>query len=68
MSDKPRRGGRRPLLTIKTKREGNGRWIAEVLELPDVVVCADTEIEARAEAVDLALHILTARIRQAGEA
>jgi predicted RNase H-like HicB family nuclease len=65
MPDKPRRGGRRPPITVKSKRDGDGRWIAEVLELPEVVVYADTETEARAKAVEVALQILTSRIRQA---
>ena len=68
MPEKPRRGGFHPPITIKSKREGDGRWIAEVLELPEVVVYADTETEARAKAVDLALQVLTSKIRQAGEA
>lgn len=68
MPDKRRRGGCRPPITIKTKREEDGRWIAEVVELADVVVDADTETEVRAMAVDLALQVLTTRIRQAGGA
>lgn len=68
MPDRPRRRGRRPLITIKTGREEDGGWIAEVLELPDVVVYADTETEARAMVVALALQVLTTRIRQAGGA
>ena len=68
MPDRPRGGGRRPLITIDTRREEDGRWIAEVLELPDVVVYADTETGVRAMAVDLALQVLTTRIRQAGGA
>lgn len=68
MPDKPRRSGRRALLTIKTRREEDGQWIAEVVELPEVVVYAGTEIEARAKAVDLALQVLTTRIRRAGGA
>ena len=68
MPDRPRRGGRRPPITIKTGREEDGRWIAEVIELPDVVVYTDTETEARAMAVAFALQVLTTRIRQAGGA
>jgi len=66
--NKPHRCGRHSLITIKTERDGDGRWIAEASELPGVVVYAHTEIEARAKAVDLALQVLTTRIRQAGEA
>ena len=36
--------------------------------LPEVVVYADTETEARAKAVDDALEVFTNRIRQAGGA
>ncbi len=49
-------------LTIEIERETDGRWIAEVLELPGALVYGATEAEARARAQALALRVLADRL------
>lgn len=53
-------------LTIETEREIDGRHIAEVLELPGVMVYGATEAEAVAAVQALALRVLAERV-DAGE-
>ena len=45
-------------LTIEFQRELDGRWIAEVVELPGVLVYGDTEAEAERNVKSLALRVL----------
>jgi predicted RNase H-like HicB family nuclease len=45
-------------LTIETEREDDGRWIAEVPELPGVLAYGATENDAAAKAEALALRVL----------
>ena len=45
-------------LTIETEREDDGRWLAEVPELPGVLAYGQTENEAAAKAEALALRVL----------
>lgn len=54
-------------LTIQTEREVDGRWIAEVPELPGVVVYGGTCDEAIARAEVLALRVLAEDIEQDGQ-
>ncbi len=54
-------------LTIRVEREEDGRWIAEVPELPGVLVYGASETEAMAKAEVLALRVLAERIEH-GEA
>ncbi|MGE0213948.1 MAG: type II toxin-antitoxin system HicB family antitoxin [Parvibaculaceae bacterium] len=54
-------------LTIETEQEEDGRWIAEVPELPGVLAYGATEDAAMAKAETLALRVLAERIEQ-GEA
>jgi predicted RNase H-like HicB family nuclease len=49
-------------LTIETEREVDGRWIAEVPELPGVLAYGMTENEAAAKAEALALRVLADRL------
>jgi predicted RNase H-like HicB family nuclease len=49
-------------LTIETEREADGRWIAEVPELPGVLAYGATESEAMAKAESLALRVLADRL------
>jgi predicted RNase H-like HicB family nuclease len=46
--------------TVEYEQEEDGRWIAEVLELPGVMVYAPTRQEALAKA--LALRVLAERL------
>jgi predicted RNase H-like HicB family nuclease len=50
------------MLKIEVEREEDGRWLAEVQALPGVLVYGDTEAEASAHAVSLALRVLADRI------
>ena len=54
-------------LTIETEQEVDGRWIAEVMEIPGALVYGETTEEAIANVQALALRILADRIEQ-GEA
>ena len=54
-------------LIIETELEGDGRWIAEIPQLPGVLVYGSTEEEAAAKAEILALRVLAERLEQ-GEA
>ncbi len=49
-------------LTIETERETDGRWIAEVPELPGVLAYGATEGEAAAKVEALALRVLADRL------
>jgi predicted RNase H-like HicB family nuclease len=52
---------------IETEREEDGRWMAEVLELPGAMVYAPTRDEAVARAQALALRAVAERLEH-GEA
>jgi predicted RNase H-like HicB family nuclease len=49
-------------LTVVVEREEDGRWIAEVPELPGVMVYGATQAQATAAAQVLALRVLADRI------
>jgi predicted RNase H-like HicB family nuclease len=49
-------------LTVETEQEEDGRWIAEVTELPGVLSYGMTEDEARMRAQALALRVLADRL------
>jgi predicted RNase H-like HicB family nuclease len=48
--------------TIEIEREEDGRWIAEVTELPGVLVYGQTRDEAVAKVQALALHVVADRL------
>ncbi len=48
--------------TVETEREDDGRWIAEVVELPGVLKYGRTRDEAIAQAEALALRVMADRI------
>jgi len=48
--------------TVETEQEEDGRWIAEVTELPGVLSYGMTEDEARMRAQALALRVLADRL------
>ncbi len=54
-------------LTLELDREGDGRYIAEVPDLPGVLAYGATEREATARAQALALRVLADRLEH-GEA
>lgn len=52
---------------VEVEREEDGRWIAEVNELPGVLVYGDSVEQAQAKAQALALRVLADRLEN-GEA
>jgi predicted RNase H-like HicB family nuclease len=53
--------------SIECEREEDGRWLAEVPELPGVLAYGDTAEEAMSKAQVLALRVLAERLEH-GEA
>ncbi|MCU1268653.1 MAG: HicB family protein [Acidobacteria bacterium] len=51
--------------TVEFEREDDGRWLAEVLELPGVLAYGQTSDEAIAKAQALALRVLADRLERA---
>jgi predicted RNase H-like HicB family nuclease len=51
-------------LSIETELEEDGRWIAEVPQLPGVLAYGATADEAAAKAEVLALRVLAERLEQ----
>jgi predicted RNase H-like HicB family nuclease len=47
---------------IEIERETDGRWIAEVPDLPGVMTYGETEDDARAKVQALALRVVADRI------
>ena len=50
------------MLKLEVEREDDGRWISEIPALPGVLAYGDTEAEARANAMALALRVIADRI------
>lgn len=48
-------------ITFETEQETDGRWIAEVPELPGVMAYGATQMEATGKAEALALRVLVER-------
>jgi predicted RNase H-like HicB family nuclease len=48
--------------TIEVEQEEDGRWLAEVLELPGALAYGETEKEAAARAQALGLRVVADRI------
>jgi predicted RNase H-like HicB family nuclease len=59
--------GEHQALRIEVEREADGRWIAEIPQLPGVMACGATRDEARSKVEALALRVLADRIEH-GEA
>jgi predicted RNase H-like HicB family nuclease len=53
--------------SIETERETDGRFIAEVIEMPGVMVYGTTEVETCAKAIALAREVIADRLAH-GEA
>ena len=53
-------------LTIELEQEDDGRWLAEVLELPGVMVYGSSQEHATARVQALALQVVAERL-EAGE-
>jgi predicted RNase H-like HicB family nuclease len=52
---------------VEMERESDGRWLAEISQLPGVMAYGATEAEARARAQALALRVVADRLEH-GEA
>jgi predicted RNase H-like HicB family nuclease len=65
--DAKARGGLLMNFYIELEREDDGRWIAEVPELPGVMIYGDDRAEAVAKVQALALRVLADRLEH-GEA
>ena len=50
------------MLRIEIAREDDGRWIAEIPDLPGVMAYGSTEAEARLRAEALALRVIADRL------
>ncbi len=48
--------------TVEIEQEDDGRWIAEVLELPGVLAYGQTPEEAKAKVQALALRVVADRL------
>jgi len=55
------------VLTVELEQEDDGRWIAEVLELPGVLAYGKSRDEASAKVQALALRVVAERLEH-GEA
>jgi predicted RNase H-like HicB family nuclease len=53
--------------TVEVEQEEDGRWIAEVIDLPGVLAYGQTEEEAKARVQALALRVVADRLEH-GEA
>ena len=53
--------------TIETEQEEDGRWLAEVLEIPGALVYGKTPEEAIAKAQALGLRVLADRLEHGEE-
>lgn len=54
-------------LTVEFEHEEDGRWLAEIADLPGVMVYGDTREEAAARVQALALRVIADRLEH-GEA
>ncbi|WPL16099.1 hypothetical protein Thiowin_01044 [Thiorhodovibrio winogradskyi] len=51
-------------MTVQTERESDGRWLAEVIDIPGAMQYGQTREEAVARAEALALRVMAERIEQ----
>ncbi len=63
----PREGSNHMTFRVEVERESDGRWLAEVRELPGVMVYGPTAADAGARAQALALRVVADRLEH-GEA
>jgi len=54
-------------MKVEIDREEDGRWIAEIFELPGVIVYGDTRNQAISRAEALALRVLADRLEHEEE-
>ncbi len=49
---------------IETERENDGRWIAEIADIPGVLAYGRTQNQAKANAYALALRVIADRVEK----
>ena len=49
-------------LTIETEPESDGRWIAEIMEIPGAMAYGETREESMSKAQALALRVIAERV------
>lgn len=49
---------------IEVEREEDGRWIAEIADIPGVLAYGETEEQARANAYALALRVIADQVEE----
>ena len=55
------------MLTIETERETDGRWLAEVTDIPGAMCYGNTRTDAVAKVEALALRVLADRLEHGEE-
>jgi len=55
------------VFTIETEQETDGRWIAEIPELPGVMVYGDSQEQAQVKVKALAFRVLAEEIEESKE-
>jgi predicted RNase H-like HicB family nuclease len=50
--------------SIETEREDDGRWIAEITDIPGVLAYGPTEEEAKANAYAIALRVIADQVEE----
>jgi predicted RNase H-like HicB family nuclease len=50
--------------SIETEREDDGRWIAEITDIPGVLAYGNTEDEAKANAYAIALRVIADQVEE----
>ena len=55
-------------LTFELEREADGRWMAEIPQVPGALAYGDTEDQAIARAEAIALRTLAAELEESGKA
>ena len=53
------------IFTIETEKEVDGRWIADVIEIPGAMAYGRTQEQAIAKAQAIALRVLAERLEHA---
>ncbi|MGB8768033.1 MAG: type II toxin-antitoxin system HicB family antitoxin [Candidatus Korobacteraceae bacterium] len=52
------------IFNIETERETDGRWIAEIADMPGVLAYGESEDAARANAYALALRVIADQVEK----
>ena len=55
------------ILVLEIEQENDGRWLAEIADLPGVMAYGQTADEAKARAQALALRVIADRLEQGEE-